>query len=256
MTATGYTVGDLAAFLRDLSEVPGLARRTIADTRYSVDQVLRALDLTPDTVWDTQTINRWCEAYATTVHATRLTPHSLITYQGRLRTAARWFHLAHTQPRWPNPPAAPQDKPRPLDESDDSGDSDVVRLGSANRDIQLLAKAWDVTTTEVIIKMVDFYRTHNTGSESSSAHATTPGEDVDVHAFYDYTRVTGVFHRRDLSLSITSGPLTGQWFRSPHSAATAVVHALRPHVTRPNRNGWDFWRINGEMRKLRSIRPD
>ena len=50
MTATGYTVGDLAAFLRDLREIPGLARRTIVDTRYSVAQVLRALDLTPERV--------------------------------------------------------------------------------------------------------------------------------------------------------------------------------------------------------------
>ena len=214
------------------------------------DEPLETHKTPSDTTWDTQTISRWCEAFAATGHATRLTPNSLVTYQGRLRTAARWFLLAHAQPQWLNPPAAPQA------EQQQPAESDVVHPDSANRDVQLLAKAWGVTTTDVIIRLVDFYRTHNGGFETSSAHAATPGEDVDVHAFYDYIRVTGVFHRRDLSLTITSGPLAGQWFRSSHSAATAVVHALRPHVTHPNRNGWDFWAITNGMRKLRSIRPD
>jgi hypothetical protein len=240
MTATGYTVGALTTFLRDTTDVPGVTHRTIAQTRNAVGHIVRELGLTPADSWDSDTIEQWCDRFATSGAADRMTSKSIVTYQQRLRTAARWFHLAHAQPAGAEAP--PGQQPRPRDANHDD-------LGPAGRDVRLLATAWATTTSDVITRLVDFYRTHQPGSPP----ATTG--DIDVHAFYDYRHVTGVFHRHHLTLTVTSWPLDGQRFRSAHAAAVAVVRALRPSVADPNRNGWDFWTISGSGKKLRTIRP-
>lgn len=111
--------------------------------------------------------------------------------------------------------------------------------------LRLLARAWDISEPEVVARLlVEFQR-------SGRARPTHQGESaagIEIHAIYEGVRIGALFDPVTTSVTITSGPCTGQTFKSPSGAAVALVGALNPAV-KPNRSGWSFWWISetGEM---------
>jgi hypothetical protein len=85
----------------------------------------------------------------------------------------------------------------------------------------------------------------------------SPGDEsggIRVYADYDGRRTHGVFDPVTTRIDITSGPLTGKHYKTPSSAARAVVEEARPAVN-ANRNGWHFWVVDyGSRRLLQSCR--
>lgn len=68
-------------------------------------------------------------------------------------------------------------------------------------------------------------------------------------------RTAGRYDPKAGRIDITTGPLDGRSFKSPSSAARAVVGHYKPAVN-PHRNGWSFWSLDdGSKRLLQSIRP-
>ncbi|GIE33910.1 hypothetical protein Ait01nite_069550 [Actinoplanes italicus] len=129
---------------------------------------------------------------------------------------------------------------------------DVVKIEIDNgtyRDLTLIASAVGMTPGEAVTLLVERFR--------SSAVAPKPvlaqPEAVPIHAVYQGQRVTAEFDPETSSLTITSGPLSGKWFRSPSGAAKAVVEVLNPGVS-PNRSGFDFWFVTETGKTLQSIR--
>ncbi|MYZ34987.1 MULTISPECIES: hypothetical protein [unclassified Streptomyces] len=77
---------------------------------------------------------------------------------------------------------------------------------------------------------------------------------VTVYADYEGHRTQGRYDPRTTRIDITSGPLSGQSFKTPTGAARAVVAHYKPGVS-PNRNGWSFWLLDdGSAKFLQSIR--
>jgi hypothetical protein len=119
------------------------------------------------------------------------------------------------------------------------------------REIVLLATAWNTTAPEVVSRLVGHYYLTN----AASVENTPTGDDsgVAVHRVYAGRRVEGRYERATSSVTITSGPLAGQFFRSPSGASAAVVTALNPGVA-PSRSGWTFWIVTATGKTLSSIR--
>ena len=117
------------------------------------------------------------------------------------------------------------------------------------RDLTLIANAAGVTHGEAVALLIDrFWRSTN-----PAPAAVSSGTGVTVHATYQGRRIEGEFDPATASLTVTSAPLPGKWFRSPSGAAKAVVAAIKPGVT-PNRSGYDFWFVTSTGRTLGSIR--
>jgi hypothetical protein len=77
---------------------------------------------------------------------------------------------------------------------------------------------------------------------------------VAVCADYVGYRTHGNYDATTTRVDITSGPLAGRSFKTPTAAARAVVAHHNPGVS-PNRNGWNFWRLDdGSGRALESVR--
>lgn len=116
--------------------------------------------------------------------------------------------------------------------------------GYAN--VQLLARAWDVTEDEVITRLVD-----NLASMADSVEEMSG--KVAVFAIYQGERVEAVYDTKTRRVEIKTGALAGSFHKSPSGAACAVVKALNPDVA-PNRNGWTFWSTE-DGRPLFNLRP-
>ena len=114
--------------------------------------------------------------------------------------------------------------------------------------ITLLARAWDVSPSEAIRRLLSDFR--NTEQEPAMEKA----EREAVHAVYAGSRTEGVFEVGTQALTITTGPLAGRTFSKPSGAAVALVQALSPGV-QPNRNGWNFWVVSRTGQRLQSMRP-
>ncbi|RAS60688.1 hypothetical protein C8D87_111107 [Lentzea atacamensis] len=117
-----------------------------------------------------------------------------------------------------------------------------------HQQVRLLARAWSVTESEVIRRLVNAFV-----NQDAVAAPAAPVEPVAIYADYEGHHVEAEFHPATRRVSITSGSLTGRSFKSPSGAAIAVVQALNPSV-HPNRNGWSFWFIQETGRALQSIR--
>ena len=114
-------------------------------------------------------------------------------------------------------------------------------------DVALLAQAWKTTPDVVIRRLLDRFK-------YSRAMAPVRHRDsVPVHAIYKGVRVEGQYDLRSAKLTITAGPSAGRQFRTPSSAATAVITAVNPSVN-PNRTGWRFWIITQSGDRLQSLR--
>jgi hypothetical protein len=117
------------------------------------------------------------------------------------------------------------------------------------RDLTLIANAAGITHGEAVALLVDRFRRSTTPAPA----AGSSGTGVAVHATYQGQRIEGEFDPATASLTVTSAPLPGKWFRSPSGAAKAIVAAIKPGVT-PNRSGYDFWFVTSTDRTLGSIR--
>ncbi|MFE7673642.1 hypothetical protein ACFU5N_15675 [Streptomyces albidoflavus] len=121
--------------------------------------------------------------------------------------------------------------------------------------VDLLARAWNATPGEVVRRLVEHFESSPAPlpeDPAVAAAASAPGQSVPVHVFYAGQRVSGVYDRKNRSLTIPHGPGAGR-HKTPSGAASAVLQALRPDV-RPNRNGWSFWTVDETGELLQSLR--
>src|SRR4051812_5234912 len=117
--------------------------------------------------------------------------------------------------------------------------------------IDLAARITGLSHSQVVARLVQ-------QSRAAPAPAVlAPGADeraIDVQADYEGHRTTARFHQLTNRVDIVGGPLAGQSFKSPSSAARAVVAHYKPGVS-PQRNGWTFWMLSdGSGRSLQSLR--
>lgn len=115
-----------------------------------------------------------------------------------------------------------------------------------HRQVALLARALEMTTSETIAHLLQHY---------AQAAPETPAHTevlVPVYAIYQRRRIEGQFDRRTGALAILAGPGAGQ-YKTPSGAARAVVTALRPTVS-PIRTGWQFWRLSENGAQLEVLR--
>ncbi len=118
---------------------------------------------------------------------------------------------------------------------------------AAYEQLTLLARAWAISVSEVVDRLLRDFR-------SAEAEIASPrAQQVAVHAIYAGVRTEGMYDRVSQSLTITSGPLAGKTFSKPSGAAVALVAALRPGV-HPNRNGWSFWVDSSSGKRLQAMR--
>ena len=116
--------------------------------------------------------------------------------------------------------------------------------------LRLLARAWNINEGEVVARLLnEFQRTDRRHSEAAGGR-----EGLALHVTYEGTRVTATYDPVTSGVTITSGGLAGQTFRSPSGAAAALVGHLNPAV-KPNRSGWSFWTLTDSAELLQSIRP-
>lgn len=104
------------------------------------------------------------------------------------------------------------------------------------RELELLAVAWHTTITEAVDRLVTKLATRAT----VRAHPAT--DSVEVHAFYNGTRIDATFDPESHAVTVCSGPLCGRIFKTPDGARRAAITLLTPGYS-PNGNGWTFWTV-------------
>jgi hypothetical protein len=128
--------------------------------------------------------------------------------------------------------------------------------------VRLLARAWDVSTSEAIGRLLERFIANEAAAVSPYAQrvnemATTPAQgqrdSVPIHVVYQGVRIDAVYEPDTRRVEVRSEPLAGRWFKSPSGAACEVVRHLNPGV-KPNRNGWGFWTVDATSDLLQSIR--
>ncbi|MCJ1677104.1 hypothetical protein MTF65_07040 [Streptomyces sp. APSN-46.1] len=118
--------------------------------------------------------------------------------------------------------------------------------------INLLALAWDVTPGEAVGRLLERFQQQGTPKPEAPA-SETPLAGVAVHALYAGVRVAGRYDPATENLSIPAGNPGSGHYKTPSGAATAVLLALKPHVS-PNRNGWGFWVVDETGNLLQTLR--
>lgn len=76
---------------------------------------------------------------------------------------------------------------------------------------------------------------------------------VRIYADYGGHRTFASFIPGPGRIEITSGPLTGQSFRTPSQAAREIVKYYNPDVN-PHRNGWGFFLVAATGAPLQTLR--
>ena len=127
----------------------------------------------------------------------------------------------------------------------------TINIDQAEFDtIDLAANITNMSHAQVIARLVHQSRLP---SATTPAPSTTSNSSA-IYADYAGYRTTGSYDRMTKRIDITDGPLAGQSFKSPSSAARAVVSHYKPNVS-PHRNGWSFWMVDdGSGRFLQSLR--
>jgi hypothetical protein len=124
---------------------------------------------------------------------------------------------------------------------------------STYRAIELAARLTGMSQGDVVARLVD-QANLSTQNEVPAAAGESTDERVPIYADYDGHRTHALFDRTTSRIDIIDGPLTGRHFKTPSSAARAVVEHYRP-IVNPNRNGWSFWVIDdGHGRFLQQLR--
>ncbi|MEU5370250.1 hypothetical protein ABZ362_14915, partial [Streptomyces sp. NPDC005951] len=111
------------------------------------------------------------------------------------------------------------------------------------RSIEFAARMGGTTAAEVVARLVRTVSEPPAASAATGVSGAAAGRKVAVYADYEGHRTYGEYDRDTKRIDVTSGPLTGQSFKSPTGAARAVVEHYKPGVN-PNRNGWSFWLLD------------
>lgn len=117
--------------------------------------------------------------------------------------------------------------------------------------LTLAARLTGMTEGEVVARLVQ-----KSQLAPDAPRSTDDAESgVPIFADYDGHRTNARYDPLTTRIDIVDGPLAGKSFKSPSSAARAVVSHYRPNVS-PHRNGWSFWMLaDGSGRFLQQIRP-
>ena len=116
--------------------------------------------------------------------------------------------------------------------------------------IRLAALVAGVSEAEVVARAV---RAMPKGRGDVPTVPVDPWSDVEIYAVYQGRRVEAKFLPATRRVTMTSGPLAGRSFRTPSTAAAAVVADVNPDRGSPT-NGWRFWRVVATNAHLDSIR--
>lgn len=117
--------------------------------------------------------------------------------------------------------------------------------------IDLAARLTSMSHSEVLARLVSQSQASPTTSDGASED---DANGVAIYADYVGRRTKATFNRLTHRIDIIDGPLAGTSYKSPSSAARAVVGHYKPGVS-PHRNGWSFWMLDdGTARFVQSIR--
>lgn len=116
--------------------------------------------------------------------------------------------------------------------------------------LDLTASITGMTHAQVVARLIQ--QTRLPAAPTSSAPA--PDTAIPIYADYDGYRTKATYDRITRRIDITDGPLARRSFKTPSSAARAVVSHYKPSVN-PHRNGWGFWLLDdGSGNTLQTIR--
>jgi hypothetical protein len=121
------------------------------------------------------------------------------------------------------------------------------------RALEFAAKMAGITPGQVIARLVEDASLANAGAPQDSP---IPADDrrVAVHAQYEGHLTKALFDPETSRIDVISGPLEGKSYKTPSSAARAIIHHYNPGVS-GSRNGWSFFTLSGgSSRPLQSIR--
>ena len=136
------------------------------------------------------------------------------------------------------------------------GGSDVaelVQIGVAPEDadfIRFAANIAGVDDAAVVARALEPLRRRQT--TPSPSKASNQG-DVPIYGRYLGDEVRATFTPTTGAVKILNGPLVGQEFAAPSTAATTVV-ALNPRRLDPTTNGWEFWHLAATGERLDVLR--
>lgn len=117
------------------------------------------------------------------------------------------------------------------------------------RALEFAARMAHVSPGQLVARLVD---------QASRGEGQLAGAEADdrvgVCADYAGFRTKGLYDSLTGRIDVVAGPLEGRSFKTPSSAARAVVEHYKPGVS-PQRNGWSFWMLDdGSSLPLQSIR--
>ena len=104
------------------------------------------------------------------------------------------------------------------------------------RELELLAVAWHTTITEAVARLI------TTVATRASVRARPAADAIEVHAFYNGTRIEATFDPESHAVTVCSGPLCGRTFNTPDGARRAVITLLTPGYS-PHGSGSTFWAV-------------
>lgn len=115
--------------------------------------------------------------------------------------------------------------------------------------LDLTASITGMTHAQVVARLIQ-----QTRLPAAPPSSTRPDTVVPIYADYDGYRTKATYDRVTRRIDIIDGPLARRSFKSPSSAARAVVSHYKPSVN-PHRNGWGFWLLDdGSGDTLQKIR--
>lgn len=118
----------------------------------------------------------------------------------------------------------------------------TIEIGKAEFDaLDLAASITGMSHAQVVARLIQQTRLPAAQVSPSSV----PAMAVPIYADYEGYRTKGTYDQVTKRIDIADGPLAGQSFKSPSSAARAVVAHYKPGVS-PHRNGWGFWLLDDE----------
>ena len=116
--------------------------------------------------------------------------------------------------------------------------------------VRFAARVAGVSESEIVARAVRAL----TEEADEAAAPRDPWDAVEVFAEYADQRVEGTYVPATRRLTVTSGALAGQTFRSPSAAAGAVIAALNPARATTQASGWRFWKVTATHHRLESLR--
>lgn len=114
--------------------------------------------------------------------------------------------------------------------------------------VSLLSRAWGLTEGGAIERLLEEFQA---GGAEDDRPAGIDG--VPIHVLYQGSKTEAVFEPTTRRVTVMTGPLAGQSWKSPSGAAVAVVRKANPTI-RAERNGWRFWVVTATGATLESLR--